>query len=460
MKRLYATIFVTILILLIPTMANASVGIVIDGESLLCYDANGALVEPFVYEGTTYVPVRAIAQAFNTSVSWDQATKTVHLGTAGGNPTLGEQINIFYNGEEFIPEDVNGNRVYPILSEGTTYLPIRGIGTLFGKSIYWDSLTQTAILTTKASQNAVDYLTDSIKNTASLADITVNLTVNGKASIDGNLFSEKENTDDVKYSPNGFTLSTILPEDYTENASYLGNGKYFIIVPSTRFISDQKLQETLASQQTPTEYSSLYIYLSTNGGYITDITLKFYGKAHYSGIVLDQAFSISAALEYPESFDFPITPYPDKPLPDNEKPVSATDGEKSDSTMINSLIKTYVNYLTDAQAKKLFALVHTEDYNKAFSHKTASQLNLEQNNISKALRNEFEHADGTFTLDSLVYIDTNNLTYSATDAAKAEIGINFTDGDESWTDSIEIIFIKKDGKWYLDISSVMDLYNY
>lgn len=34
-------------------------------------------------------------------------------------------------------ENVNGERVYPILYNGTTYLPLRAIGELMGKVVYW-----------------------------------------------------------------------------------------------------------------------------------------------------------------------------------------------------------------------------------------------------------------------------------------------------------------------------------
>lgn len=460
MKRFSAIIFVTILILLIPCLAQAECNILIDGEKLLCYDTNGTLVEPFVHEGATYVPVRAIATAFNVEVSWDQETKTVHLGKPGGAPEAGDEINIYYNGEEFICKDSNSNRIYPLLREGTTFLPLRSLGELFGKKIYWDNLAQTATLTTEVPENVISYLADSIKNTASLADIDVTLTVNSTGSVNGTVFSEKENTAEVKYTPTGFTLATILPGNYSENASYLGGGRYFLVIPSTRFISDQLLQEKLTLQQTPTDYSSLYIYLSTKGGYITSITINFYANASYSGVILNQSFSVTALLNYPESFEFPITPYPDRPLGENEKSISWESGANADSTMINSLVKAFVNALTDCQTKKVFALVHPKDYNNAFSHKSTAQLNVEFNNISKALVAEFEHADTTFTLDSLVYIDPINLTCPADNASKAEISINFANGDETWYETLEVIFVKKDDKWYLDISSAMKLYEY
>lgn len=39
--------------------------------------------------------------------------------------------------------DANGNTVYPIMYNGTTYLPVRGIGQLFQQAIDWDGETQT-----------------------------------------------------------------------------------------------------------------------------------------------------------------------------------------------------------------------------------------------------------------------------------------------------------------------------
>lgn len=43
-------------------------------------DASGAPVEPFLYNGTTYLPVRAAADAMGVDISWDQETYTVYLG--------------------------------------------------------------------------------------------------------------------------------------------------------------------------------------------------------------------------------------------------------------------------------------------------------------------------------------------------------------------------------------------
>ncbi|MDR3277307.1 MAG: hypothetical protein LBT12_00920 [Oscillospiraceae bacterium] len=43
-------------------------------------DANGAVVEPFISNGTTYLPVRAVAEALGKEVSWDGGTSSVYIG--------------------------------------------------------------------------------------------------------------------------------------------------------------------------------------------------------------------------------------------------------------------------------------------------------------------------------------------------------------------------------------------
>lgn len=42
-------------------------------------DGNGKPVEPFIYDGTTYLPVRAVAEALDKEVTWDGTTKSVHI---------------------------------------------------------------------------------------------------------------------------------------------------------------------------------------------------------------------------------------------------------------------------------------------------------------------------------------------------------------------------------------------
>jgi hypothetical protein len=52
----------------------------IDGTQITPKDANGNVVEPFLYNGTTYLPVRAVGEAFGKTVDWDGNSSSVFVG--------------------------------------------------------------------------------------------------------------------------------------------------------------------------------------------------------------------------------------------------------------------------------------------------------------------------------------------------------------------------------------------
>lgn len=60
------------------------VSIVVDGKKLNPTDANGNEVQPMIYNGTTYLPVRTVANALGKAVYWDGPNYTVYLGEMDG----------------------------------------------------------------------------------------------------------------------------------------------------------------------------------------------------------------------------------------------------------------------------------------------------------------------------------------------------------------------------------------
>lgn len=58
----------------------------LDGKSVALKDANGNAVEPFIIDGTTYLPVRAVSEALGLEVGWNADTNTVILTSAGETP--------------------------------------------------------------------------------------------------------------------------------------------------------------------------------------------------------------------------------------------------------------------------------------------------------------------------------------------------------------------------------------
>ena len=64
---------------------TGGVRLVVDGREIHPTDANGNTVQPVIYNGTTYLPVRAVADALGKAVYWDGPNYTVYLGNMNGN---------------------------------------------------------------------------------------------------------------------------------------------------------------------------------------------------------------------------------------------------------------------------------------------------------------------------------------------------------------------------------------
>lgn len=56
------------------------VSIYVDDAKLNPRDANGNPVDVFIYNGTTYLPVRAVSEALGIPVQWDGSTRSVYVG--------------------------------------------------------------------------------------------------------------------------------------------------------------------------------------------------------------------------------------------------------------------------------------------------------------------------------------------------------------------------------------------
>jgi len=60
--------------------------ITLNGNAWTPKDADGSTMAPIVYNGRTYLPVRAIGEALGVKVDWKQDTRTVILGEAAVKP--------------------------------------------------------------------------------------------------------------------------------------------------------------------------------------------------------------------------------------------------------------------------------------------------------------------------------------------------------------------------------------
>lgn len=75
-----------------------NIKICVDGAEMTPRDTAGKEVEPFIYNGTTYLPVRAVGEAVGKEVTYDGSTNTVYLGKSGVKSYLGQQIKAYQKG--------------------------------------------------------------------------------------------------------------------------------------------------------------------------------------------------------------------------------------------------------------------------------------------------------------------------------------------------------------------------
>ncbi len=198
---LFMLVFILAAVPVTSLGAKDYISVVIDNVTLEPKDVNGNTVYPMLENGTTYLPVRAIANALNLSIEWDDSTKSVFIN---GTPEKAEKtdvVNVYINGVKLIPTDVNGKVVNPILKDGTTYLPIRAISEKFNKTVSWDQETHTVFLTTPTLAEIEEGKTYAFINKA-----------NGKAIslVNNGLVLENFNN----YTYQGFTLTKADADGY------------------------------------------------------------------------------------------------------------------------------------------------------------------------------------------------------------------------------------------------------
>ena len=92
--------------------------IMLNGEEIQPKDATGKDVEPFIIDGTTYLPVRAVSNALGLEVGWDDATSTVSLTEPEPeNP----DVYITRTGSKYHHNDTcNGGTYWPVPFETAT----------------------------------------------------------------------------------------------------------------------------------------------------------------------------------------------------------------------------------------------------------------------------------------------------------------------------------------------------
>jgi hypothetical protein len=112
------------------TLLFNDIKITLDGETITPADQHGNAVEPFIIDGTVYLPVRGIANALGLGVDWDDESYTVILT----NPDPNLVGSWSWTGIQYYTFEENGT------------------GTMAGSAIrWWTSNGVLYICTTPAS---------------------------------------------------------------------------------------------------------------------------------------------------------------------------------------------------------------------------------------------------------------------------------------------------------------------
>nr|WP_245251998.1 copper amine oxidase N-terminal domain-containing protein [Paenibacillus sediminis] len=144
---LLASVLVISLILQTPVTAARAISIYIDGVKLSTDQA------PIMVQGRTLLPLRAIFEALNAQVLWNQQTKIVTAIKDDTTIVLKIGSNTATINNSIVSLDVPAQSV-----NGRTMIPVRFVSEALGEEVNWNSAAQSVYITTLDQVNPVSYV--------------------------------------------------------------------------------------------------------------------------------------------------------------------------------------------------------------------------------------------------------------------------------------------------------------
>lgn len=126
--------------------ASSSAHIQLDGKDIGA--AKGAQIQEV--KGNVLVPLRLIVEELGYKVNWEAKTGTVTIKNQNKNQNLSLQVNnpiATVNGQQM------GLAVAPLLTGGTTYVPLRFVSEQTGLGVTWNNELKTVLLTTPSTSS-------------------------------------------------------------------------------------------------------------------------------------------------------------------------------------------------------------------------------------------------------------------------------------------------------------------
>ena len=169
MKKLLSVLlcFVLCISMVTPAVAQQEITIIVNGENIE-FD-----VAPFIENGRTMVPLRAICEAMGAKVSWNDEARCATISKDAHTRT-------FYIDEGTIFDGLCSVRypcdVAPKIVSDRTFVPLRAIAQSIDCNVGWDEKTRTVTVDEKKQPIDVVYETQSI--TLDTKDEYAKITVN------------------------------------------------------------------------------------------------------------------------------------------------------------------------------------------------------------------------------------------------------------------------------------------
>ncbi|WP_041424030.1 stalk domain-containing protein [Thermosediminibacter oceani] len=107
-------------------------------------------VSPIIKDGRTLVPFRAISEALNVPVVWNQKTKTITASDGHINLRLRIGDKTAYRNNTPVKLDVP-----PLIVNGRTLIPLRFFSEAFGCKVEWDAAASTVKITSGPKEMTV-----------------------------------------------------------------------------------------------------------------------------------------------------------------------------------------------------------------------------------------------------------------------------------------------------------------